>query len=620
MKQPLAASPPKFLAQQARRATVSDILPFGVVMVWAVLALYLAWQQHATFHTHLLDQGYYVQVLWNTARGSWFANSLKYPSFLGDHFSPILALLAPLFWLAPNGYMLQIVKVAALALALLPTGLWLREKSPRLALWVMVALALNPALHQLALQEFHEIILAAPLIAVAFYAAERQHLRSFLAALVLLLLVREDMGVYVALWGAYLLFFRPAWRKIGAFLLLIGLLWTTSLAVWIMPYFQKSADQQLLGGAYVGSQLLAGLQSLEMIWQMLSSGTSWQAVLALLLPLAGLPLLARGQQVIWGGAILFLLIVPLSAVGALHGWYLAPLLPVLWGSVSVALWRLPHPWRSVGTAALLLTSLVTFYLWSPFPGGKAYATAQFSVTQHQRIGHQIIQSIPEEMTLLVQNGLGAHLAARANIHLFPWYQDQRQSYLIVLDRNNADIYPFTTPQEYQTAVNNYLFNPNIPIELEQDGYLIFQVGTSAPNWRPAAVSFSSGMQLRGLLLAQTDVTGKFLPVTDQLAAGQMLRVELLWTTLQPMTANYAISLIFQRTDGVVLTQRDAWPGQGALPTLLWQVNTPLRDIHYLPVPADLSGPVQLKLVVYDVDTLERLSPADVEIWRGGVAP
>ncbi|MDQ2997056.1 MAG: DUF2079 domain-containing protein [Chloroflexota bacterium] len=110
---------------------------------------------------------------YRTTYGNWFANSLKYPWFLADHFSPILLLLAPLFWISPTSYPLQFAKIVALGTPIVPLYYLLRQTHPQLAPLLVLAYVLNPLLHQTALEAFHEIMLAALLIGLACYAARR---------------------------------------------------------------------------------------------------------------------------------------------------------------------------------------------------------------------------------------------------------------------------------------------------------------------------------------------------------------------------------------------------------------------------------------------------------------
>ena len=69
----------------------------------------MALVKHWTFHTYVYDLGIFHQMLWNSARGHWFASSLKHMNYLGDHFSPSLILLAPLTWLPRSVELLLIV-------------------------------------------------------------------------------------------------------------------------------------------------------------------------------------------------------------------------------------------------------------------------------------------------------------------------------------------------------------------------------------------------------------------------------------------------------------------------------------------------------------------------------
>jgi len=451
------------------------------VGAWVLLGCYLAFQQHAAFHTHLFDTGYYTQVLWNTAHGNWFANSLKYPTFLADHFSPILLLLVPLFWLSPTSYPLQFAKIVALGASIVPLYWLLRRRHPALAPLIVLAYVLNPLLHQTTLEEFHEIMLAAPLIGVACYAARRENIKLLLLSLGLLLLVREDMGVYVALFGLYWLCCYRERRWLGLAIGLAGVAWMAVVTMVVLPWLRAGTDQSL-GGAQASTQIFAALHDpLPLLLSMVGDSKGW-AALALLLPLAGLPLFARGEQLLWGGSALFLLALPLSDVGGLTDWYVAPLIPLLWFGVAVALARLSFPRALLGTSLLLASTLICFYLWSPFPGGKAFIPAEYVLTKHHRIGQALLADIPPAAAVVTQSGLGAHLAARAEIALYPWNQPQREPQIWVFDTQNQDIYPLTG-EEFWSIINKLRRDPAVTTLHAQDGYFVFRVAGDSASGR-----------------------------------------------------------------------------------------------------------------------------------------
>src|SRR5437762_14178539 len=56
---------------------------------------FLVVSRHVALQTHALDLSYYVQVVWSIAHGNGAYVTLPPMHAWGDHFSPILYLLAP---------------------------------------------------------------------------------------------------------------------------------------------------------------------------------------------------------------------------------------------------------------------------------------------------------------------------------------------------------------------------------------------------------------------------------------------------------------------------------------------------------------------------------------------
>src|SRR5437870_3800905 len=104
----------------------------------ATLALLatLAVLRHVDFHAKLLDLGVFHQALWNTSRLRLFASTVRPPSYLGDHFSPSLALLAPLEWLPwPVAALLVAQAAAVVSTALSVEALARRRAGPDASAW-----------------------------------------------------------------------------------------------------------------------------------------------------------------------------------------------------------------------------------------------------------------------------------------------------------------------------------------------------------------------------------------------------------------------------------------------------------------------------------------------------
>jgi len=136
-----------------------------------------------------------------------------------DHFHPIIALWAPLYWIWDNIRVLVIGQAVVVASAAFPLWRFLRRHVTRTP-WAKLFLAgalLGWPIQCLIDFDVHEIAFAIPLLAWIIDALDRRDDATLLVCSALLLFVREDMGVIVALTGL-LRFFRchPAKGRISA--------------------------------------------------------------------------------------------------------------------------------------------------------------------------------------------------------------------------------------------------------------------------------------------------------------------------------------------------------------------------------------------------------------------
>nr|WP_260327281.1 DUF2079 domain-containing protein [Streptomyces sp. TLI_185] len=126
---------------------------------------------------------------------------LKGPGFniLGDHFSPVLALLAPVHRLFPSPVTLLVAQAALFALSAVPVtraaaGLLGRPRGLALG----IAYGLSWGLQRAVDFDFHEICFAVPLIAFSLEALLARRWRPALWWALPLVLVKEDLGLTVA--------------------------------------------------------------------------------------------------------------------------------------------------------------------------------------------------------------------------------------------------------------------------------------------------------------------------------------------------------------------------------------------------------------------------------------
>jgi uncharacterized membrane protein len=182
-----------------------------IAAVWAALcgaaytALTLA--RFRRFEPTSYDNAIFEQAIRGYAHLQAPIVPIKGPGFnlLGDHFSPVIALVGPAYRLFPAAQTLLVVQAVLIAVSVyVVSSLGLR----RLGIWagggIAVAYGLSFGLQSAVKADFHEVAFAAPLLALAGAAyVERQHGRVVAWSLPLLL-VKEDLGLTVALIGVVL--------------------------------------------------------------------------------------------------------------------------------------------------------------------------------------------------------------------------------------------------------------------------------------------------------------------------------------------------------------------------------------------------------------------------------
>ena len=163
-------------------------------------------------------------------------------SLLGDHWSPVLIALAPLYWLFNSPQTLLVVQAVLFALAIPPLWVFTRRafggsrKATAAAYLVSVAYAVSWPLASALAFQFHEVAFAPVLMAVALERIQAGRLRTALIAIAGLLLVKEDMGLFVAGLGAFLLVSRTRVdrQRLVAAVFIVGGVFYTWLATDVL--------------------------------------------------------------------------------------------------------------------------------------------------------------------------------------------------------------------------------------------------------------------------------------------------------------------------------------------------------------------------------------------------
>ncbi|MFP3969016.1 DUF2079 domain-containing protein [Actinomadura fulvescens] len=347
-------------------------------------------------------------------------------SILGDHFSPMLAVLAPLYWVHDGPETLVIAQAVLLALAVVPIWRYTERRLGSAAAYcVCGAYMVSWPIAEALAFDFHEVAFVPLLSAllVERYDAGRRGQAALVAGL--LLLVKEDMGLLLAGFGLFLLT-RRGERCAGAVHVAVGLVATWVSSRLLIPAFGGDDDYYWAYGSFGPDLPSAALHLLTHPWDGVTAlGTpsiKLTTMALLVLPLLLLPLASP----------LTLTAVPLLAERMLadripNWWepryhYNAFLIAVLLlasvdGALRLRRWLAGRAPRTAPAAGLLVAAVVTvpFFSFAEFGDASFYRR-----NERARAAAQAAALVPDGALVETVNPLGPTLSTRTRVLLWDW--------------------------------------------------------------------------------------------------------------------------------------------------------------------------------------------------------
>jgi uncharacterized membrane protein len=458
-------------------------VPFGLALLagalFAGLTTIMTWVEHQTFNSTSLDMGVYTQLIWNGGHGKPFATSLLLQNrlHLAEHLALLLLPLAPLYAFLPDPRLLLTLQQLALGLAGLSVY-WLARR--RLGGWLALVPTLGyylmPSLTEVALDAFYPIAFAAaPVGLAAALALERRPRAAGLLAL-LAVLFEEEAALPLLGLGLFLALFRREGRAIGLTLLVAGGLWLGLGEQLVMPgYHQTSIADQLsrasIHFARLQEQPAAWLSGVAVdrldpdlvrtsgLGRLVGQPAPCQepghcsALRWWLYPTAGVALLSPPTLLMAAPSAAALLLA--DKPGRFRRHWVAPMLPLIWLAVTVALASLGRR-RWLGRAAasgVLLATGITYALDSSLPLGAQFEPSDLVMTELGADLATLGGAIPAPASVVASKRGLAHLANRPDLYAFPpkdygpglWPPDSLPEYLLVDLRNQDSQREFEAP-------------------------------------------------------------------------------------------------------------------------------------------------------------------------------
>ncbi|RBQ17061.1 hypothetical protein DP939_26600 [Spongiactinospora rosea] len=358
-------------------------------------------------------------------KGNWETPGVPF-SLLGDHFSPILALIAPLYRLHDGPETLIVAQAALFALAVVPLWSFTRRAlGTSAAYFFAIAYVISWPIAEAVVFDFHEYAFVPLLTALVFERIQAGKTAHALISSGALLAVKEDIGILVAGLGVGFMLTREH-RKPGIVLLCGGLLQTFVATQVVIPAFGGGAGRYWyysgLGGTLPDAAIRILTHPGDALHVLVTPGAKVWTVLLLIGPLLCLPLFSP-----YAFAALSLLALRMLATdqGAAGWWgtgfhYNSAVVMALLCAAVDGLARLRrrvrHPILRLpgryAPQALMVAMLATVPF---FPFSNLVSPAWYRTPARAPAAEAAMATIPDGVLVETANTLGPHITSRTRV-------------------------------------------------------------------------------------------------------------------------------------------------------------------------------------------------------------
>jgi len=409
------------LFARVRRVSSWSFLVSAAISAYVIYFSYITVQIHRGIGTSAYDFGLYDQGIWLLSQGKTPFVTLMGRNLFGDHTSFILLLLVPLMWIFSSTSILFVVQSAVIASGAIPIYAYARKhlESDALGCLFSCTYLLYPTVSWTNVENFHPDSFLGVFIAVALWAALSRKWRWYVVAVVLSLLVKEDVvlvvvpiGVWVTLRRDVRIGLATVIGSIGAalfcFLVVIrGLTGTAFRNSWRIPF----------GG--MGGLVRTAFTSPVTLLRYLTSDGRCTYLWQILLPTGGVLFIAPSVALVGFTVLLSNIVSTFYYQYQIHYHYSLVVAPILVFGNIYAIGRLGNSARRKAALVVGVASIVSALVLAPVPFARNQIQKFPPSSPAVAAAHELFAQIPDDAVISVFHPLTAQLARRERIYAFP---------------------------------------------------------------------------------------------------------------------------------------------------------------------------------------------------------
>ena len=583
-------------------------------IVWALIAFFIlilsniCFRRYYSFDYIDMDLAAYNQITWNIVHGSSYSSMLGV-NFLGHHAHFILFLFAPFYFFFQTPLFLLFTQIVFLGICAYPIYMIaLKELDPSLALSLVIAYLLYPAMGYTALFEFHVPVFATAFLTFMLYYFIKQKFGLFALFMGLSLLCQENIPLVIIPFGLFA-FFKKRSLKWWLLPLLGGSIWFLAVVGWIMPYFNKNTVQFVTIYGHMGNSLpeIAGFiitKPLAVIKMMLSA-QKLKFLFQLFAPLCFFPLL-DGHILISGLLFVQHLLSSRTPEYMIEYHYDAEIIPFIFISAVYGIKRfmnysfVKRNFRPSLISALIITVSITCAVsFGPFieiAVDKYKTTKDVWDLQKERF----LEMIPEEASIVATFEFLPMLSNRKQLYSFHhvvhgFYTLSKVAYLLprnvkyaLLDvndpigvnvfykrgRSEANIAAFFNSNEW--GIVELLDNIVLLKNNHKSGKKFFQALNEKPDMQ---------LSLKAAIDNEIELLGYNIGATVSIRGGNSVLIEFFWRALKKVETDYRMIIEIDDAQGNTRYQTVRPLCYRILPSYMWPENSIIQENYQLFIPA-----------------------------------
>lgn len=439
------------------KAKISPILLY-ILILSSVYMLFAQWFKYLSLHFYI-DFSHWLILFHNIALSGKSLNMAQeffYPgtmNYLSAHFVPLIYILSIPFRFLPYGEAIIFINFVLMASSAIPLYklAFARSRNAKFSLFTISLLLWYLTFQYTVLYEFEMLRFSIPVIFWLLYFNQTNKRIPYFCCIILAVLVREEVGLTIGLFGVYLAIFEKKYIK-GLITALSGFLAFFLITQIFMPALRNSTDHAHVAseffmglGSNLGEILINLLKDPLLFLRRILNPLKLVNIFMYFLPLLFISFLAPEVLI---SIIASLIIVTLSNSmnhSSYTMYYLSAAVPFIFYAfiqgwprfiklLSLAKFKVKSSLEETGMAMVLGAIISTSIFFGPSPISlqfwfkdlrpapfktQNFHYAVYEITQHSKYASEISRLIPDDALVSAQHFLFTSLYKKKGIMIFP---------------------------------------------------------------------------------------------------------------------------------------------------------------------------------------------------------